>query len=86
MREDKEFQEFRDMMKRPDTFEEGFNRGTILMGLFVGLVMAPASVYMSLVAGLSMGGADWAWIQVMSPRSGFPESVRSVVTAPVSAR
>ncbi len=64
MREDKEFQEFRDLMRRPEHFEDGFNKGTILMGLFVGLVMAPASVYMSLVAGLHMGGAA-QWVTVL---------------------
>ncbi len=64
MREDKEFQEFRDLMKRPDKFEDGFNKGTILMGLFVGFVMAPASVYMGLVAGLHMGGAA-KWVTVL---------------------
>jgi len=64
MREDKEFQEFRDLMKRPDRFEDGFNRGTILMGLFVGFVMAPASVYMGLVAGLHMGAAA-QWVTVL---------------------
>jgi len=64
MREDKEFQEFRDLMKRPDKFEDGFNKGTVLMGLFVGLVMAPASVYMNLVAGLHMGAAA-QWVTVL---------------------
>lgn len=64
MREDKEFQEFRDLMKRPDKFEDGFNMGTVLMGLFVGLVMAPASVYMNLVAGLQMGAAA-QWVTVL---------------------
>lgn len=64
MREDQEFKEFRDLMKVPDKFEEGFNMGTILMGLFVGLVMAPASVYMGLVAGLHMGGAA-QWVTVL---------------------
>ena len=64
MREDKEFQEFRDLMKRPDHFEDGFNLGTVMMGLFVGLVMAPASVYMNLVAGLHMGSAA-QWVTVL---------------------
>ena len=64
MREDKEFQEFRDIMKRPDHYEEGFHKGTILMGLFVGLVMAPANVYMNLVAGLHMGAAA-QWVTVL---------------------
>lgn len=64
MREDKEFREFRDLMKAPDKFEDGFNAGTVLMGLFVGLIMAPASVYMNLVAGLTMGGAA-KWVTVL---------------------
>lgn len=64
MQEDREYEEFRDLMKTPDKFEDGFNRGTLLMGLFVGLVMAPASVYMSLVAGLHMGSAA-QWVTVL---------------------
>lgn len=64
MREDKEFQEFRNLMTAPDHFEEGISWGTVLMGLFVGLVMAPANVYMNLVAGLHMGGAA-KWVTVL---------------------
>ena len=51
-------------MSRPDRFEDGFNWGTVLMGLFVGLIMAPASVYMGLVAGLHMGAAA-KWVTVL---------------------
>ena len=64
MREDKEYQEFRDLMPRPDKFADGFTIGTVLMGLFVGFVMAPASVYMNLVAGLQMGEAA-KWVTVL---------------------
>ncbi|HAS81477.1 MAG TPA: peptide transporter [Verrucomicrobia bacterium] len=64
MREDKEFQEYRNLIKPPDTFDEGISWGTVLMGLFVGLVMAPANVYMNLVAGLHMGGAA-KWVTVL---------------------
>jgi hypothetical protein len=64
VREDKEFREFRDLMPRPDKFSDGFKVGTILMGLFVGFVMAPASVYMNLVAGLQMGEAA-KWVTVL---------------------
>ncbi len=39
MREDKEFREFRDLMPRPDKFSDGFKVGTILMGLFVGIII-----------------------------------------------
>ena len=64
MREDKEFAEFRDLMQVPDKFEDGFNWGSVLMALFVGLVMAPASVYMGLVAGVGIGGAA-QWVTVL---------------------
>lgn len=64
MREDQEFREFRDLMTPPKKFADGFNSGTVLMGLFVGLVMAPASVYMNLVAGLTMGAAA-QWVTVL---------------------
>ncbi|MBI1337018.1 MAG: peptide transporter [Phycisphaera sp.] len=64
MREDREFQEFRNLMTAPKEFEEGIGWDTVLMGLFVGLVMAPANVYINLVAGLSMGGAA-KWVTVL---------------------
>ena len=64
MREDREFQEFRDLMKPPSEFSEGISWGTVLMGLFVGLVMAPANVYINLVAGLQMGQAA-KWVTVL---------------------
>ena len=64
MREDKELQEFRDLMQRPETFEEGFGWRTVAMALFVGLLMAPAQTYMQLVAGVEMGPAA-QWVTVI---------------------
>ncbi len=64
MKEDREFQEFRELMSAPDTFSDAFSARTVLMALFVGLVMAPASQYMSLVAGLHIGGAA-KWVTVI---------------------
>ena len=64
MREDKEFQEFRDLMRRPETFEEGFGWRTVVMALFVGLLMTPAQLYMQLVAGVEMGPAA-QWVTVI---------------------
>ena len=64
MREDKEFLEFRDLMKPPEKFDDGFNWGSVMMALFVGLIMAPASDYMTLVAGLGLGGAA-QWVTVL---------------------
>ncbi len=64
MKIDKELQEFRDILAAPDTFEDGFSWRTILMALFVGLLMAPAQLYMQLVAGLGMGEAA-RWVTVI---------------------
>ncbi|MAE64634.1 MAG: peptide transporter [Phycisphaeraceae bacterium] len=64
MREDQEFREFRDLMKRPDRFDDGVNWGTIIMALFVGLLMTPAQLYMQLVAGIEMGSAA-QWVTVI---------------------
>jgi len=44
-------------------YEEGFTRRTILGAFFVGLVMMPGSIYLSLVAGMQMSGAaEWVTI------------------------
>lgn len=64
LREDKEFREFQNLMAPPAEFKEGFNWGSVVMALFVGFIMAPASVYMNLVAGLGMGGAA-QWVTLL---------------------
>jgi len=64
LREDKEFREFQTLMAPPGEFKEGFNWGSVVMALFVGFIMAPASVYMNLVAGLGMGGAA-QWVTLL---------------------
>ena len=63
MREDQEFREFRDLMKPPEQYAEGFGWGTVLMALFVGLVMAPCQLYISMVAGIGLGpAANWVTV------------------------
>ena len=64
MKEDRQFQEYRDLMPPPDRYEEGFGWGTVLMAFFVGLLMTPAQMYMHLVAGLEMGPAA-QWVTVI---------------------
>ncbi|MDP6360071.1 MAG: peptide transporter, partial [Planctomycetota bacterium] len=64
MKEDQEFQEFRNLMTRPEVFEDGFGWRTVIMGLFVGLLMTPAQLYMQLVAGVEMGSAA-QWVTVI---------------------
>lgn len=55
MTQDKELQQFRDLMQPPDSWVDAFNFKAILGGLFVGLIMTPASMYMQLVTGSDVG-------------------------------
>ncbi|MHC4200804.1 MAG: OPT family oligopeptide transporter, partial [Planctomycetota bacterium] len=64
MREDKELQEFRDLMTRPEEYEDGFGWGSVIMAFFVGILMAPAQMYMQLVAGIGLVGAA-RWVTVI---------------------
>ena len=48
---DKEIQEYRNLMQPPDTFEDGFNWKTVLGAVFLGFIMMPGSMYLSLVVG-----------------------------------
>jgi len=59
MRELKELQEFRDLMTRPGKYEDGFGWGSVIMAFFVGILMAPAQMYMQLVAGIAFGFMYW---------------------------
>ena len=59
-KEDKELQQFRDLMKPPGTFEDGFNVTAFLGALFVAVMMVPGSMYMTLIAGQAIGpAAQW---------------------------
>src|SRR5262249_23510204 len=49
--EDAELREFRELMPPPDHWEEGFGLRAMVGAIFVGLIMTPAAMYMSLVAG-----------------------------------
>src|SRR3954463_5078141 len=61
--EDAELKEFRELMAPPDHWEDGFGFKAMLGGLFVGLIMTPASMYMQLVVGADIGpAAQWVTI------------------------
>src|SRR5437773_12069167 len=63
MREDSELKQFRDLMPPPDRWDEGFGLKSMVGGLFVGLIMTPASMYMQLVVGSDIGpAAQWVTI------------------------
>ena len=50
-REDQELREYRDLMRPPGTFADGFNWKTVVGAVFLGFVMMPGSMYLSLVVG-----------------------------------
>lgn len=55
-----DLEEYRQLLEVPDTFEEGFNLKLVLGAVFIGFVMMPASIYLSLVAGQGIGpAAQW---------------------------
>src|SRR6476620_11726199 len=63
MKEDLELKEFRELMPTPDRWEDGFGLKAMLGGLFVGMIMTPASMYMQLVVGSDIGpAAQWVTI------------------------
>ena len=64
VRYDKELEEFRNLMKVPSTFEEGFSLASLVGALFVALMMVPGAMYMSLLAGESIGPAA-QWVTVI---------------------
>lgn len=64
MYEDKELQEYRDLLKAPDQFEEGFGLKSIIGALFIGFLMMPGSMYLGLVIGTGIGPAA-RWVTII---------------------
>ena len=64
MKEDQELREFRQLMPPPDRWEEGFGLKAMIGGVFVGLIMTPASMYMQLVIGTDVGSAA-QWVTII---------------------
>lgn len=59
-RVDRELEEFRSLMVPPDEFHDGFDWTSFVGALFVALLMVPGSIYMTLIAGTSIGpAAQW---------------------------
>ena len=57
---DTELEEFRGIMEVPGTFEEGFSWSSLAGAVFVAVLMVPGSIYMTLLAGASIGpAAQW---------------------------
>ncbi len=57
---DKELELFRQQMTPPEEFEDGFSWVSLLGALFVGILMVPGAMYMTLLAGQGIGpAAQW---------------------------
>jgi hypothetical protein len=64
MYEDKELQEYRDLLKAPTEFEEGFDWKTVVGAIFIGFLMMPGSMYLQLVIGTGIGPAA-RWVTII---------------------
>ncbi len=64
MYEDRELQEYRDLLPRPSHFEEGFDWKTIVGAVFIGFLMMPGSMYLQLVIGSGIGPAA-RWVTII---------------------
>ena len=64
MKEDHELSQYRSLLKRPAVFEDGFSARSVLGCIFIGLVMMPASMYLSLLVGGDLSGAA-RWVTVV---------------------
>jgi hypothetical protein len=64
MYEDKELQEYRDLLEAPQHFEEGFDWKTVVGAIFIGFLMMPGSMYLQLVIGTGIGPAA-RWVTII---------------------
>jgi hypothetical protein len=64
MYEDKELQEYRDLLETPEHFEEGFDWKTVVGAIFIGFLMMPGSMYLQLVIGSGIGPAA-RWVTII---------------------
>jgi hypothetical protein len=64
MKEDRELAQYRDLLAPPTTFVDGFSARSVIGCIFIGLVMMPASMYLSLLAGGDLSGAA-RWVTVI---------------------
>ncbi|MCK8602968.1 OPT/YSL family transporter [Desulfoferrobacter suflitae] len=62
--QDKELKEYRDLLKPPEEFEEGFGWKSIVGAILIGFLMMPGSMYLGLVVGTGIGPAA-RWVTVI---------------------
>jgi len=64
MYDDHELKEYRDLLRAPSHFEEGFDWKTVVGAVFIGFLMMPGSMYLQLVLGTGIGPAA-RWVTII---------------------
>jgi len=64
VKEDLELSQYRSLMQPPREFADGFSVRSVVGCIFIGLVMMPASMYLSLLIGGDLSGAA-RWVTVV---------------------
>src|SRR6185503_5006295 len=64
MKEDRELAQYRSLLTTPTGFADGFSVRSVIGCIFIGLVMMPASMYLSLLVGGDLSGAA-RWVTVV---------------------
>ncbi len=80
--QDKEIQQYRDLMQPPDVFEDTFGPKMIVATLFLGFLMVPGSIYLSLFMGAGLGPAA-QWVTVILFAEVAKRSMKSLKTQEV---
>ena len=62
--QDRELQNYRDLMHVPDQFVDGFGIKSIVAAVFLGFLMVPGSMYLCLFMGAGLGSAA-QWVTVI---------------------
>ncbi|HHN46021.1 MAG TPA: peptide transporter, partial [Planctomycetes bacterium] len=75
--QDKEIQQYRDLMEVPEHFEDGFGPKMIVAALFLGFLMIPGSIYLSLFMGAGLGPAA-RWVTVILFAEAAKRSMKSL--------
>ncbi|WP_448382830.1 peptide transporter [Desulfosoma sp.] len=64
MIQDKELKEYRDLLKPPEQFRDGFGWKSVIGAIFIGFLMMPGSMYLGLVIGTGIGPAA-RWVTII---------------------
>lgn len=62
--EERELAEYRSIMEEPESYEDGLTWVGLVGAIFIGFIMMPASIYLGLVAGETMGPAA-VWVTII---------------------